>query len=217
MVWIGAICGGLLLLFAWLAERDEGSLPLTLTFCLFALGGMSLMVAWLNCRIVYDEEGFTQKTFVGRKHRYSYSELTGWSTDRGSSLNLYLHIGDKKISFSMMSGYPFLFAANNGYSRTHGNQPMPEVPHLPKEKKGFRGHVYNPGRFLAIFLMLLTYILGIMVWVAVTGLQPIDEEDGVKYTMTFASWSVDNKDLLLHPSQDAAPYILQDYDRCLSD
>ena len=53
-----------------------GSGVSSVVFAAFALLSGTLIVGVVNCRIDYDKDGFTHKSFFGIKRRYRYDELT---------------------------------------------------------------------------------------------------------------------------------------------
>lgn len=217
-VWIGALCTMIFLVIGWMASLSNEGLGLTILFSLFVLLGMYLMVGWKNCWVTYDKKGFTQKTFFGCYRAFSYEEVTAWEMNTGNPTESYLYVGKKKIPFNMLStsSADLLTNAFDAYRKKHKGKHLPDRDDLKKGKVGFRAHVHNPGEFLAIFIMVLVFVLGIMIWIAVDGLQPVDETEGEKYTVTFSSWSVEEDALLLLSPHEEAPFKIQPFEGYLS-
>lgn len=69
-----------------------------LIFLLSAIG-VAIMIAYINCRITYDEEGFVSKTFWGRKRAFTYEQVTAVKED--SHLKI-IYLGEKRI---MIDGF----------------------------------------------------------------------------------------------------------------
>lgn len=218
MVWIGGVCNITFLSIGWAATCSEGVLGLTILFGMFVLLGMSLMLAWKNCYVSYDKKGFTHKNFLGRCRSFSYEEVTAWEMGRGNSMEAHLYVGKKKIPFSMLdkSASGFLIKVFDAYRKSHKGTHIPNRHDFQKNKIGFRAHVHNPGEFLAIFIMVIAFIVGVMIWIAVDGLQPIDENDGQKHVLTFDAWSITDDNFLLHTTQETAPFEISSYQEYLS-
>lgn len=212
MLWIGAVAGGAFLIIAWIAAAQDGSTGLTVCFAFFSLLGMSLMLGWKNCFICYDQTGFTQKNWIAMTRSFTYAQVTAWCPNTRNPMESSLFALGKKISFNLASknGSDFLIAVNSGYRKAHG-KPLPKQPELKKEQGGFRAHVYNPGEYLVIFIMILVFILGGGAWVIFDGLQPIDENDGERYDLTFSSWETDEDILILSSSQRQEPFTIRGY------
>lgn len=216
--WIGVVTGGAFLIIAWLAADQDGSVGLTICFGFFALLGMSLMLGWKNCFITYDKVGFTQKNFIGMLRNFTYDQVTAWCINKRNPMESSLYANGKKISFNLISqnGPDFLVTVSAGYRKTHGNKNMPELPALRKERGGFRAHVYNPGEYLAIFIMLLVFIVGLGTWSVIDGLMPIDENDCDKYILTFSSWKIEGQSMVLSAPQIQESFIINGYEDYLS-
>ena len=218
MFWVGIVCGGLSLVIAWLAAGDDGEIGLTIGFGLFVLLGMFLMLGWKNCYIQYHKTGFTQKNLLGMHRSFTYDQVTAWSLNSRNPMESTVYADGKKISFNLLSanGADFLVSLKNGYRKTHGNKTLPALPELKKELGGFRAHVYNPGEYLIIFIMLFVFIAGSGVYVLIDGLQPVDANDGEQYTVAFSSWEIQDDALVLTAVQMQEPFVISGYPDYLS-
>ncbi|MBP3333641.1 MAG: hypothetical protein J6M35_06295, partial [Clostridia bacterium] len=45
-------------------------------FLAFSLLGASFIIAFVNCRVSYDEDGFVAKNFFGVKRKFTYDQVT---------------------------------------------------------------------------------------------------------------------------------------------
>jgi len=215
---IGVVTGSVFLIIAWLAATQDGSIWLTICFGFFALLSMSLMLGWKNCFITYDKVGFTQKNIIGMQRSFTYDQVTAWCFNKRNPMESSLYANGKKISFNLMSknGPDFLLTVSAGYRKTHGNKNLPELPGLRKERGGFRAHVYNPGEYLAIFIMLLVFIVGLGTWLVIDSLLPINEHDCEKFNLTFSAWKIDEHAIVLSSPQMQESLIINGYEDYLS-
>lgn len=86
-----------------------------------------------------------------------------------------------------------------------------------KEHRGFSAHVRNPGEYLAIFIMLVAFIVGSGLWLVIDCLQPIDENDGQQYNLAFSYWEIDEKSMVLTSPQVQEAFIIHGYEKYLTD
>lgn len=65
-----------------------------------SLLGMSLVVAFVNCRISYDEERFVAKSFLGIKREFTYDQVT---TIKEGLHEDYIYIGKHRVMIDEVS------------------------------------------------------------------------------------------------------------------
>lgn len=210
LFWIGFLVGGGFVTIAWLAAKQDGSIGLTILFCVFALLGMSLLLGWKNCFIQYDSAGFTQHNFIGMRRSFTYDQVNAWYSNKRNPMESILYVDGKKVSFNLMSksGTDFLLTVSAAYRKYHGNKNMPVVSGLTKERGGFRAHVYNPGEYLAIFIMLVAFIVGSGTWAVIADYMPLDKTDAQLYHVTFSSWEIQEDSMILTSSQMRESFII---------
>ena len=221
LVWIGAICSLIFLIIGWAAALDGEGFGLSLFFGLFALLGMSLMLAWKNHCVSFDKTGFSHRNFLGFTRSFTYDQVTSWEFNVSNPTESHIYVGKKKIPFSISDNASpkFLTKIFDAYRKNHKGEHIPYRSDLQKKKTGnvgFRAHVHNPGEYLGIFIMLLVFFLGLMLWVAVSGMAPVEESDGEPYTVTFDSWSVEKDQFRLHTPQEDLPFVVTPFESYLS-
>ena len=217
MFWIGLAGAGFFLVVGWIASVQDGSIGLTIVFGSFVLLGMLLMLGWRNCCICYDNSGFTRKNLLGIRRRFSYDQITGWCCNKRNPMESSLYAAGKKISFNLIStnGADFLATFSAGYRKTHGNHKIPEIPALLKEGGGFRAHVYNPGEYLVIFIMMVAFIIGGGVWGILIYWIPVDADSGDYQNVTFSHWEIDEDTLVLTSPHRDEPFLIGGYETYL--
>lgn len=217
MFWLGIAAGIIFLAFAWIAARQDGSIGLTVCFGLLALLGMSLLLGWKNCFISYDQSGLVRSNLLGIKRSFTYDQVTGLCINKLNPMESTVYVSGRKISFNMLSSNSaeFMHMLNAGYKRTHGNMSIPKLSGLKKEKGGFSAHVHNPGEYLAIFIMMLLFIVGLGAWITVDTLKPIDEDDGESFVLSFSSYAIEDGDIDLFTPQMSEAFVIFDYEEYL--
>ncbi len=217
LFWLGIAAGIIFLVFAWISARQDGSVGLTVCFGLFALLGMSLLLGWKNCYISYDQRGMVRSNLLGIKRSFTYDQVTGLCINKRNPMESAVYVSGRKISFNMLSSNAadFMHMLYAGYKRTHGNMSIPKLSGLKKEKGGFSAHVYNPGEYLAIFIMMLLFIVGLGTWITVDSLIPIDENDGESFVLSFSSYAIEDGDIDLFSPQMPEAFVILDYEEYL--
>ena len=188
---IGLICLGLFLFFTILAFRTAagGTGFFFLGLCL--ISGL-LVLAGCNSGVRYDINGFTARNFLGFSRRYTYGELTGI---RGKTKDITLFAGSRRIRLdSMMTGREeFLAYARNQYRKTTGHA----LRTLPASHRDlFQGNIENPGEFIAVYILLLVFVIGASVFVFTTSL-PKQPEEWDRTQTVYTDWFLSETGLLL--------------------
>lgn len=223
MFWLGIVCGGFFLAIAWICALTDGSLWL-LGFDLFALLGMSLMLGWKNCYIIYDKKGFTQYNILGMQRSFTYDQLTGYRLADGAGTDIKLYACGKTITVDMMAknGFEFLVEARKGYARCNNGTVLPntwESKRMAQKQTGkgsFSAHVHNPGEYLTVFIMLMVFVLGVSIFCFVSMWKPVDVDDCRQMRMAFSSWKVEEDTLLLYANGYDEPFKISGYEKYMS-
>lgn len=219
MLWVGVVCGGVFLVIAWFAAADKETGLLVLCFGAFALLGIVLMLGWKNCYITYDHKGFTQYNILGMQRSFTYDQLTGYRRADGAGTDIKLYACGKTITVDMLAknGFEFLMEARKGYARCNNGTMLPNTWESQRKiqkqtgKGSFSAHVHNPGEFLAVFIMLMAFVLGVSIFCFVAMWKPIEMADCQQQNLTFYFWKVEEDTLVLRADGFDEPFKIGDY------
>lgn len=152
---IGSVCSGIFLIPTFICAFSDESIWLTIVFLLFSMLGASLIVAFINCRISYDEDGFTAKNFFGIKRRFTYDQITGIKENMHES---YLYMGKRRIMIDefAVGGMEFIWFANRKYRKLHKNCIIPKIQN---KKDIFNGNIESPGEFIFVFVLMAVVLI----------------------------------------------------------
>lgn len=123
---------GMIIAMAITLEREE-ALVAAAVLGAFSLVGVVLIVAWLNCKIFYDEDGFTVKSFWGTKKRYCYQDVTGIKgleeVNNGLPRDICLYVGKKKVKIdgASVGREAFIAFVQEQYRLCHNGAELPNV------------------------------------------------------------------------------------------
>ena len=72
----------------------------SIVFLLFSLLGVCLIIAYVNCRIKYNQRWFIYKNFFGVKRKYFYDQITAIKECEKES---YIYFGKHKLSVNLLA------------------------------------------------------------------------------------------------------------------
>lgn len=151
MLVTGIVCTALFLIPGLILPLATGSWE-TWPFLIFVAMSASLIVAYINCRIWYEEEGFTVRFFLGYQRAFSYAEIEAINrspqNEKLKVRGITVRVGELPVGKR-----EFLAFARKQYRIAHGGKAIPVAPQ-PKWDL-FNGHVDEPGQFLVAYLVIL--------------------------------------------------------------
>ncbi len=172
-------------------------------FSLFSVTSLFLLIAYLNCRIWYDENIILIKDIWGRKREYKYSDITGRYEDFSET---YLFFNSRKIEISSDSRLSFYNYVCNRYEELYGKRiPLKSRKEYAKRDL-FKGNVKNSSAYIALFILMILLFgyIAIEIYDYAHGLDAPNT-----YTITFIGYKeVDGGIILL--SYDNKEYSIYD-------
>lgn len=200
---VGVICMSVFLIPIFIFTFIEKSVLLSLAFLAFSVLGAVLVIAYLNCRIWYDDDGFTHKNFWGVKRRYKYTDIAAINEHFDDT---YLYVGKRRIVIDWLSlgNRDLIILANKKYKESYG-KPIPKTKKLKYDI--FNGHISDPGGILVAFVLgyLVIIILAILI-VSIIWDNPFSNFETVQ--ASFSSCYRDDEDINLM-SVDGDKYIIR--------
>lgn len=190
----GSICLAILLIPTFICLFSEDSIWLSAFWVLFSMLPASLIVAYINCRISYDEDGFTAKNFFGIKRRFTYDQITGVKHNMHES---YLYMGKHRIMIDefAVGGWEFNCFVNKKYRKLH-RKPIPEKI----TKDIFNGNIESPGEFLFVYILLGVVVIGVTIMVCCIIFQPNTANNTTERQAVFQSFRMEDDTLILQAS-----------------
>ncbi len=180
------ICDFLLfIIFSFMSMSSDEPLWVPILFFLFSLMGLSLVIGFINCRISYDDNGFTFKNFFGVKRYFSYGQITAI---KENVHDIHIYIGKKKVSIDLFSvgSIDFISFAHKKYRTLFRGH---DIPRIEKNKNDiFNGNVYDTAGFLIAYIALGIFIIGFAVLMAFYVFAPSTPENTVKQEIVFTSF-----------------------------
>ncbi len=210
----GAI-GAVFLLFAW----NTDSLVAAICFCAASLLGSFLLLNWKNNAFIFDEEGFTERNFLGKTKRYGYDQISGRRVDERMVGMVFLYVNEKQIGLNLMWENADLFydAMKAGYRKTHDDQGIPVKSELKETEKGFRAHVYRADEYRTYFIVIITAVVVIGAMFTLGAVRPVNMEYADQIQLSLYSWETQGEDIILHDWQMENDFIIRGYQKCVNE
>lgn len=218
---IGLLGGGFFLIPIIVLLHNRDSVWEIVLFLFFFLLAASICVAYLNCRITYDEDCFTAKNFWGIKRSYFYQDITLIEGQK----NVKIHIGKRIVRIDAYANGKdqFLSFARKQYKKYYkGKNKSKTIPTnspelIRKRKKDlFLGHVEKPGEFIFIYLLMYAVLIGTLIFCIIDS-TPKSPEDYEYRSIVVDRYEMDKNRLTLYPADKMDKYCIVDYNEVLAD
>ena len=191
LLWTGVICGGILSVPVTLLAPDTTK-GVWYFFEAVILGCLAMLLAYCNETVRYDEAQFETRSFLGRKHSWSYREITGLSRKQQ---DVYLHCGSKKIRLDAMAQgrEDFLAHAERMYKAQYSRG----IPRATRKRRDpMNGNLDTPWLYLIIYLFIALFSAALL-FLPVYVLQPAGDTppaDAFEIRTSFTSWKQTRED-----------------------
>lgn len=175
------------------AFLDEPVL-LPLGFFAFSLLGVAFIVAFTNCRISYDGDGFVKRNFLGIKRRYTYGQITAIREDMREEI---LYFGKRKIVVDafLVGGAEFIGFTKKRYRTVHNGKAIPKVKRSGRDI--FKGNVYDPEGFVFAYVIVSVFIVIFAVFIVWYIYFAPDALDTDEMQVTFETFDISDNDIVL--------------------
>ncbi len=204
---VGLIGTGIFFIVTLLQLRNNTTIG-QIVFMMFSLLCSSLIIAYCNCRIEYDDSAFTAKSFWGIKHTYSYGEITGI---RGKDRDVKLFLGKRvvRIDEIAVGKDQFLSFAKKQYRKWNQGK---SIPMLPPKMDIFKGNIDQAGEIFGIYIVIQVICIAALILVYTQFVANSIKADDLKYgTFVFHECETIDEDLHLYIDGESQYYQIYDY------
>ena len=200
-----AAIGGITAVFfliLFVASYADGEKGVSIFFLGFAAMGTLPIIAYLNCRISYDDDGFVAKTFFGIKRRVTYDQVTAMKENMHET---YIYFGKRRVMVDELAvgGKEFISFVRKKYRVFHNGQSLPKI--CKKKKDIFNGHVNDVAGFYFAYGLVLVLLTGVIVFMLFNICIPKNVNNTLEQTVTFISCDVKEDEVIL-TSADGSIY-----------
>ncbi len=164
-----------------------------IAFFVLSLLGDTLIIAFINCRISYDEEGFVAKKFFGMKIKATYEQVSGI---RENTHETYIYVGKRRIMVDEFSigGKEFINFVKRKYILSHDGQSLPRIQNAKNDI--FKGNLNKPNEFLVIYIVITAVYLILVTGMFYLVCIPDNENSTQEQTLSFLSCEVEEENVV---------------------
>lgn len=210
LLYVGAIGFGLFIIASIVLFLTNSTI-LSFVFLLFSIMGYSLLLAYFNCTITYNETEFTHRNFWGISKTFSYNDITGIYSKKK---DVKIFIGKKciRVDETAVNKDIFIGFVRKQYRKSNNGNAIPIVS--PKSDI-FKGNIANPGEFIFVYSSIIVFIVVCLVIVTVAETSNSSKEIQSS-TVSFAKCN-EYKDVLYLYTSDNKEYRIAHYKKVVSD
>ena len=202
---VGVICSVAFLIPTFICAFSDTSVWISAIFLLLAMLSSLLIVAYINCRIDYDEDGFTAKNFFGIKRRFTYDQITA---RKYRMQNTVFYLGKRKIVIYdyAVGRFEFHLFVKKKYRRIY-KKAIPEKVN----KDILNGNLHSPLGFVLLDIVMgilgIGFLISIVCWVHFS--RPYSPDNTIKQQVIFQTCQKKGGDWILKAT-DGKIYKIED-------
>ena len=169
-------------------------------FFVISLLGACLIIAFVNCRVSYNKDGFVAKNFFGVKRKFTYDQVTAI---KENIYEKYIYVGNRRVMIDEFSvgGIEFIAYVRKRYRTIHNGQALPK---MQKNKHDiFNGNVEDTFGFMFVYIMVSVLIVAFaifLVWYIY--FTPSTVANTVAQQVSFTSCLIEDNEIVLTSSDN---------------
>ncbi len=203
---LGAITSVVFLIPAIITAFLDEPLWIPIIFLLLSLLGITLIIAFINCRISYDQDGFVHKSFFGIKRRFTYDQVTAIKENTHEK---FLYVGNRRLMVDEFSigGDDFIKLVKKKYRTIHDGKSIPKI--YKTKYDIFNGNVTDAGGFLFAYIIVAVLLIGLVILMVVyTYFSPSTKSNTIERSVRFISCDAKQEEVVL-TSADKQIYVIR--------
>lgn len=196
---LGAIASAIFLIPTAITAFSNKSLWVPILFLLLSSLGATLIIAFVNCRIYYDQDGFIYKSFFGIKRKFTYEQVTAIKENTHEK---FLYVGKRKLMVDEFSigGDDFIKLVKKKYQTIHDGKSLPKI--YKTKHDIFNGNVQDAGTFLFTYILLGVIVIGLLIFVVYYTYAPSTPNNTIEQSICFVSCEKSEEEIALTSSDN---------------
>lgn len=195
----GAIASAIFLIPSVITAFLDEPLWVPILFLIFSSLVETLIIAFVNCRISYNQDGFIYKSFFGIKRKYTYDQVT---EIKENTYEKILYVGRKRLTISEFSigGDDFIKLVKKKYRTTHDGKSLPKV--YKTKHDIFNGNVRDAGGILFAYILMGVVSVGFLIFAVYSTFVPSTPNNTIEQTTSFVSCEKSEEEVVLTSSDN---------------
>lgn len=191
---LGTITSTIFLIPTIITAFSDEDIWVPIVFLVFSLLGATLIIAFMNCRISYDDDGFVAKTFFGIKRKVSYDQVTAIKENMHET---YIYVGKRRVMVDEFSigGKEFINLVKKKYRTLHNGQSLPKITKTKNDI--FNGHVNDAAGFLAAHIIILVVLIVMIILLSCYTFIPNSVNNTLAQTVIFNTCDIEKDEIVL--------------------
>ena len=196
---LGAIASAIFLIPAIITAFSDEPLWVPILFLLLSSLGATLIIAFVNCRITYDQDGFIHKSFFGIKRRFTYEQVTAIKENMHEK---FLYVGKRRLMVDEFSigGDDFIKLVKKKYRTMHDGKSLPKI--YKTKHDIFNGNVQDAGGFLFAYILVGVIAVGFLIFAVYSTYAPSTPNNTIEQTISFVSYEKNEEEIILTSSDN---------------
>ena len=196
---LGTIVSAFFLIPAIITAFSDEPLWVPILFLLLSSLGATLIIAFVNCRITYDQDGFIHKSFFGIKRRFTYEQVTEIKENMHEK---FLYVGKRRLMVDDFSigGDDFIKLVKKKYRTMHDGKSLPKI--YKTKHDIFNGNVQDAGSFLFACILVGVIAVGFLIFAVYYTYAPSTPNNTIEQTISFVSYEKNEEEIILTSSDN---------------
>ncbi len=196
---LGAIASAIFLIPAIITAFSDEPLWVPILSLLLSSLGATLIIAFVNCRITYDQDGFIHKSFFGIKRRFTYEQVTAIKENMHEK---FLYVGKRRLMVDEFSigGDDFIKLVKKKYRTMHDGKSLPKI--YKTKHDIFNGNVQDAGGFLFAYILVGVIAVGFLIFAVYSTYAPSTPNNTIEQTISFVSYEKNEEEIILTSSDN---------------
>lgn len=195
----GAIASAIFLIPTVITVFLDEPLWVPILFLMLSSLGAIFIIAFVNCRISYDQDGFIHKSFFGIKRKFTYEQVTAIKENTHET---FLYVGRRRLMVDELSigGYYFIALVKKKYRTIHNGKSLPKI--YKTKHDIFNGHIQDTGVFLAFYVLGGAFAVAFLIFVAYYTYAPSTPNNTIEESIIFVSYEQSEEEIILTSSDN---------------
>lgn len=161
--WVGAACALLFFPFAFITVLQGEDAWIYCLFIGFGVFGLGLCLNGQNCKLEFDQNGFSFYNLFGRGYVYRYDQINSYFKGYQHHYLVLMTDDGKRISLpeELLKTSEFYQSLCAGYKRAHNGEELPQ-----RAYKLFNDHVDQPVQLFVVILSAILVPIILLWWVS---------------------------------------------------